>query len=227
MTAKILLVENELTLSDLLAFILQRAGFTIIQAPDGFSALEQFTRAKPDLIILALNLPDVDGLEVLKRIRIEADVPIIVLTVRDANEDVVAALEAGADEYVLKPFNPRQMVARVRAVLRRAAGQPEKMYHVGSLSLDLELDEAHYGDKSPIHLTPLETSLLRILMLTPERVLPAESLIAHIWGAEGATRSMLKQLVYRLRKKLETKPDAPPLIETIPFIGYRLNIPSD
>ncbi len=226
-TAKILIVENELTLADLLAFTLRRAGFIIIQAPDGLSALEEFNRAQPDLIILALNLPDLDGLEVLKRIRIEADVPIIVLTVRDADDDVVAALEAGADEYVTKPFSPRQMVARVRAVLRRTAGKPENMYHVGSLSLDLEFDEACWGGQSPIHLTPLETNLLRALMQTPERVLPVESLIVHVWGARGATRDMLKQLVYRLRKKIEPNPEAPSLIETIPYIGYKLNIPPD
>lgn len=227
MTAKILLVENELTLSDLLAFNLRRAGFTIIQAVNGASALAEFALAQPDLIILTLNLPDVDGIEVLKRIRIEADVPIIVLTVRSTNEDVVSALESGADDYVTKPFNPLQMVARVRATLRRTSGKPENMYHVGSLSLDLELDEVHFGDKPSIHLTPLETSLLRVLMLTPGRVLTTESLIAHVCGAKGATHDTLKQLIYRLRKKIESNPKAPVVIETIPYIGYKLNPPEE
>lgn len=225
--AKILIVENELTLSDLLTFTFLRAGFTVIQALDGLSALEEFSQEQPDLIILALNLPDLDGLEVLKRMRLESDVPIIVLTVRDADEDVVASLEAGADEYVTKPFSPRQMVARVRAVLRRTAEIPEKMYHVGPLSLDLEFNETCWRDEAIIHLTPLETRLLRALMRNPDRVLTAESLMVHVWGAGGASREMLKQLVYRLRKKLETYPEAISLIETIPNIGYKLNTPPD
>lgn len=226
-SAKILIVESELTLADLLAFTLRRAGFTVTQAPDGLAALVEFYRAHPDLIILALNLPDLDGLEVIKRFRIESSVPIIVLTVRDADDDVVAALEGGADEYVTKPFSPRQMVARVRAVLRRAAGSPEKMYHVGLLALDLELDEASWGDQPPIHLTPLETSLLRVLMQTPDRVLPAECLITNVWGLQGATQDTLKQLVYRLRKKIEPHPGSHALIETIPNIGYKLNTLAD
>jgi len=225
--AKILIVENEVTLADLVSFVLRRAGFTVIHARHGHSALEEFTHAQPDLIILALNLPDMDGVEVLKRIRIESGIPIIVLTVRDADDDVVAALEAGADEYITKPFSPRQMVARVRAVLRRAVGEPEQMYHVGSLSLDFEFSEACWGDEAPIHLTPLETKLLRAFMQTPERVLPVDTLIIRVWGAEGATQNMLKQLVYRLRKKIEPHPKAPSLIVTIPYIGYKMHIPTD
>jgi DNA-binding response OmpR family regulator len=226
-TAKILIVENELRLSDFLSIALLRAGFIVIQALDGLSALEEFSREQPDLVILALNLPDMDGLEVIKRIRLESEVPIIVLTVRDADDDVVASLEAGADEYVTKPFSPRQMIARVQAVMRRASGIVEKMYHVGSLSLYLESNKACWRDESLIHLTPLETRLLRALMRTPDRVLTAESLIVHVWGAEGATREMLKQLVYRLRKKIEPAPEVPTLIETVPNIGYQLNTPKD
>jgi DNA-binding response OmpR family regulator len=224
-TAKILIVENELRLSDLLTFTLMQAGFTVIQALTGLSALQEFSREQPDLVILALNLPDLDGLEVIKRIRLESEVPIIVLTVRDADDDVVASLEAGADEYVTKPFSSRQMIARVQAVMRRATGIAEKMYHVGSLSLYVESNKACWRDESLIHLTPLETRLLRALMRTPDRVLTADSLIVHVWGSEGATREMLKQLVYRLRKKIEFNPKSPTLIETIPNIGYQLNTP--
>jgi DNA-binding response OmpR family regulator len=226
-TVKILVVESELVLSDLLTYTLLHAGFTVIQALDGASALDEFAREQPDLVIMALNLPDLDGLEVIKRMRLESEVPIIVLTVRHADDDVVASLEAGADEYVTKPFSARQLVARVQAVIRRAAGKAENMYHVGALSLNVESNEACWQDGSLIHLTPLETRLLRALMRTPDRVLIAEGLMMQVWGSGGATREMLKQLIYRLRKKIEPDPESLPLIETVRDIGYKLNTPED
>ena len=226
-TVKILIVENDLALSDLLSYTLLHAGFTVIQALDGASGLDEYAREQPDLVILALNLPDLDGLEVIKRIRLESEVPIIVLTIRNADEDVVASLESGADEYVTKPFSPRQLIARVQAVIRRAVGKAEKMYQVGTLSLFLESNKACWQDEPLIHLTPLETRLLRAFMRTPDRVLIAEGLMMQVWGSKGATREMLKQLVYRLRKKIEPDPASPSLIETIRDIGYKLNTPGE
>jgi DNA-binding response OmpR family regulator len=220
---KILVVDDDLALSDVLAFAIRRAGFEVVNAYDGLSALEQFSKESPDLIVLDWGLPRLDGLEVCTRIRNESDVPIIMLTVRDTDDNVIEALEAGADEYIIKPFSPRQLIARIRALLRRAVKEPQEILQSGSLSFDAERREVSIGDSAPIRLTHLETRLLRALMQNPDRVLNNDSLILRVWGPEGATNEMLKQLVYRLRNKLETESRAPSLIETIPNAGYVLN----
>ena len=220
---KILVVDDDLALSDVLAFAIRRAGFEVANAHDGLNALEQFSRESPDLIVLDWGLPRLDGLEVCTRIRNESDVPIIMLTVRDTDDNVIAALEAGADEYIIKPFSPRQLIARIRALLRRAVKEPQEMLQAGPLAFDAERREAHFGDATPIRLTHLEPRLLRALMQNPDRVLNNDTLILRVWGPEGATNEMLKQLVYRLRNKLETESGGPSLIETIPNAGYLLN----
>ncbi len=224
---KILVVDDDLALADVLAFTLRRAGFDVMLAHDGWKALEQCAIEQPDLIVLDWTLPRLNGLEVCSRLRADSNVPIIMLTVRNADEDVVAALEAGADEYVTKPFSPRQLVARVRSLLRRAVGEPQETLRAGPLSLDVERHEVRWAEHPPIRLTRLEMRLLQALIQNPDRVLTTESLIVRIWGPEGATHDMLKQLVYRLRNKIEPDPGAPTLIETIPNTGYLLNTPSD
>jgi DNA-binding response OmpR family regulator len=224
---KILVVDDDLALADVLAFTLRRAGFDVMLAHDGRKALEQCAIEQPDLIVLDWTLPHLDGLEVCSRVRANSNVPIIMLTVRNADEDVEAALEAGADEYVTKPFSPRQLVARVRSVLRRVVGEPQGMLRAGLLSLDVERHEGRWAEHPPIHLTRLEMRLLQALIQNADRVLTTESLITRIWGPEGATHDMLKQLVYRLRNKIEPDPGAPTLIETIPNTGYLLNTPPD
>jgi DNA-binding response OmpR family regulator len=224
---KILIVDDDLALADVLAFTLRRAGFDVVLAHDGRKALEQCAIEQPDLIVLDWTLPHLDGLEVCSRVRADSNVPIIMLTVRNADEDVVAALEAGADEYVTKPFSPRQLVARVRAALRRTVGEPQGILRAGPLSLDVERHEVRWDERPPIHLTRLEMRLLQALTQNADRVLTAESLITRVWGPEGATHDMLKQLVYRLRNKIEPDPSAATLIETIPNTGYVLNTPPD
>lgn len=221
---KILVVDDDLALSDVLAFALRRAGFEVASAHDGVAALEQFTEEQPDLIVLDWGLPRLDGLEVCTQIRANSDVPIIMLTVRDTDDNVVAALEAGADEYIVKPFSPRQLVARIRALLRRVVKEPQETLQSGALVLDSERREVRWGDRSPVRLTRLETRLLKALMQNPERVLNNESLILRVWGPGGATTEMLKQLVYRLRNKLEQEAGTPALIETVPNAGYVLNM---
>lgn len=224
---KILIVDDDLALADVLAFTLRRAGFDVVLAHDGRKALEQCATEQPDLIVLDWTLPHLDGLEVCSRVRADSNVPILMLTVRNADEDVEAALEAGADEYVTKPFSPRQLVARVRSVLRRVVGEPQGMLRAKLLSLDVERHEVRWEGHPPIHLTRLEMRLLQALIQNADRVLTAESLITRVWGPEGATHDMLKQLVYRLRNKIEPNPGAPTLIETIPNTGYLLNTPPD
>lgn len=224
---KILIVDDDLALADVLAFALRRAGFDIVLAHDGREAMERYARELPDLLVLDWMLPQMNGLEVCSRVRLDSNVPIIMLTVRHSDDDVVSALEAGADEYIIKPFSPRQLVARIRAILRRAGGEWEGTLHAGSLSLNVERHVAHWEGHDPIRLTRLETRLLQALIQNAGNVLSNESLILRVWGPEGATNEMLKQLVYRLRNKLEPDPSSPILIETIPNAGYFLNPPTD
>lgn len=222
---RILIVDDDLALADVLAFTMRRAGFDILLAHNGREALECFARECPDLLVLDWVLPSLDGLEVCRRVRADSNVPILMLTVRQADDDVVSALEAGADEYITKPFSPRQLVARVQALLRRAVGESNEILRSGTLSLNVERHELFWKGQPPLRLTRLETHLLQALLQNPGSVLSTESLILRVWGTESATSDMLKQLVYRLRTKLG--PGATNLIETVPNTGYVLNPPVD
>lgn len=220
---KILIVEDDLALADVLSFTLRRAGFSIVTAHDGLTALQTWQETAPNLVLLDLNLPRLDGLSVCRRLREQSDVPIIMLTVRGSDEDVVQGLEMGADDYIVKPFSPSQLVARVRAVLRRTDTTPAPAaLSAGTLRLDRTRNEVERPDQPPIRLTPLETRLLEALMINAGQVLTAEVLINAVWAAEGGDRAMLKQLVYRLRNKIEPDPTQPIYIETVPGVGYAL-----
>ena len=224
---KILIVEDDLALADVLSFTLRRAGFDVVAAYDGLAALQTWQQSMPNLVLLDLNLPKLDGLSVCRRLRAESDVPIIMLTVRDSDEDVVRGLELGADDYMVKPFSPSQLVARVRAVLRRTdttgspLGAPAGLT-TGHLRLDRTRNEVQCAEGPSIRLTPLETRLLEALMLNAGQVLTIAVLLNAVWAAEGGDRSMLKQLVYRLRNKIEPDPAQPTYIETVPGVGYAL-----
>lgn len=222
---KLLIVEDDLALSDVLAFTMRRAGFEVVTAYDGLAALTSWEQEAPDLVILDLNLPKLDGLAVCRRIRAHATTPIIMLSVAGSDEAVVAGLEMGADDYVVKPFSPTQLVARVRSVLRRAGAPPSAGgLETPGLALDRSRNEVHRPGQPPVRLTPLETRLLETLMVNAGHVLPSDALISAVWGAEGADRAMLKQLVYRLRAKIEPDSASPTVIETVPGIGYTLAI---
>ena len=223
---KILVVDDDLALSDVLAFAMRRAGYEVARAYNGLSALEEFSKEKPDLIVLDWRLPNMDGLDVCTHIRLSSDVPIIMLTVRDSDENVIAALEAGADDYIVKPFSPRQLMERVRALLWQVVQESLEPLQIGSLVLDPKRCEVHFGDAKPVHLTRLESRLLRTLMNKPDQAIHNDSLILQIWGPEGATNDMLRQLVLRLRDKLEKVGSSPTLRETILPPGYVLNTTS-
>lgn len=225
---KVLVVEDDLALSDVVAFTLRRAGYDVLTAFDGLAAVESFEQNSPDLILLDLNLPKLDGLGVCRQIRSSSLIPIIILSVRAGDEAVVQGLELGADDYIVKPFSPTQLVARIRAVMRRAGIQaaPAEL-EVGGLIFDRSRGELRHGDGKPARLTALESRLLETLMRHPGQVMPSESLISAVWGPEGADRTMLKQLIYRLRTKVEVDPSQPVYIETVPGIGYAFQDPSD
>jgi len=220
---KILVVDDDLALSDVLAFAMRRGGYEVVRAYHGLSALEQFAKEHPDLIVLDWRLPQLDGLDVCTRIRQASAVPIIMLTVRDSDEHVIAALEAGADDYIVKPFSPRQLMERVRALLWQVVQEPQDAYQVGLLTLDTKKREMHFGAAKPTYLTRLESRLLRALMSKPDQALHNDSLILQVWGPEGATNDMLRQLVLRLRDKLEKITRSPALVETVSPPGYAFN----
>ena len=217
---KTLIVEDDLSLSDVLAFTLRRAGYEVVTAFDGPTALQQWQAEQPDLILLDLNLPRLDGLAVCRQIRSQAQTPIIILSVRSDDEMIVRGLELGADDYMVKPFSPNQLLARIKAVLRRAGvAETAVTLEAAGLAFQRSRNEVQIAGGDPVRLTPLEARLLETLMLNAGQVLTSENLIAAVWGAEGGDRAMLKQLVYRLRAKIDA-PQTASLIETIPGLGY-------
>lgn len=223
---KALVIDDDLALADVVSFALRRAGFEVIKAYDGQAALDRWEADSPDLIILDLNLPKLDGLSVCRRIRAQSDTPIIMLTVRGDDDDIVEGLKLGADDYMVKPFSPRQLVARVEAVLRRFGNLPTSPgpLTAGDLTLDTSRCTVFRSGELVAKLTRLECRLLEVLLLNRGQVLSTDGLIDHIWGPSGGDRDMLKQLVYRLRRKIEDSPSNPAYIETIPGVGYSLEV---
>ncbi|MBC8098429.1 MAG: response regulator transcription factor [Armatimonadetes bacterium] len=221
---KALVVDDDLVLADVVSFTLRRAGFEVVLAHDGISALERFQHEQPSLVILDLQLPGKDGLEVCKTIRARSDTPIIMLTVRDTDADIIQGLGLGADDYITKPFSPAQLLARAQAVMRRSGKvlQLTKLTFA-DLTLNPERHVLELPDQPPTSLTQLEYKLMEALIANSEQVLPANTLIDRVWGPGGGDRAMLKQLVYRLRRKIEPEEGAGSIyIEAIPGIGYAL-----
>ncbi len=216
-------VDDEPKIVKLTRDYLEKDGFRVISASDGSEALTVARREKPDLIILDLMLPDIDGWEVCRTLRRETGTPIIMLTARSDESDQIVGLELGADDYITKPFSPRTLVARVRAVLRRAQGRlkPQSVIHAGDLEIDLD---AHLvrSKGQPVHLTPNEFRLLAILAQHPGQLLTREQLIDQMHGIslESFDRS-IDSHIKNLRKKLEEDMSNPVYIRTVYGEGYR------
>ncbi len=237
---KALVVDDDRVLADVLAFTLRREGFEVLLAHDGEAALRVWAEEQPDLIVLDVNMPRLDGFAVCRRIREkeraerQADTPIILLTVRGEEEDIIHGLGLGADDYITKPFSPRQLVARAHAVLRRAGRTTAPaIRQIGELLLDSSRRELRIGAGDTVSLTPLENRLFDYLMLNAGHVLTTEAIIGHVWGPEGGDRDMLRQLVHRLRSKIakacgaetgEPELPCPVYIETVPGLGYGLTV---
>jgi len=229
---KALVVDDDRVIADLVVFTLRRSGFEALIANDAASAVRRWQDDQPDLIILDINLPGAPGLEngfaICKRIRSEANTPIILLTVRADEQDIVRGLEAGADDYVLKPFSPRQLMARVQAVMRRFRAtnfaQPSSLSAKG-LDFHPKLREIRFSDGSTKSLTQLESRLLEALMTHAGQVLTTDDLISDVWGSGGGSHEMLRQLVKRLRAKVEAEPTNPLYIHNVPGLGYMFRLP--
>ena len=219
----VLLVDDEPMVRDVLSRYLERSGFAVTGAGDGEAALAAFDRAKPDLVLLDLMLPLIDGIEVFRRIRSRAPVPVIMLTARGEEINRIAGLELGADDYVTKPFSPRELVARVRSVLRRV--QPRDAVP-GRLSFDaLEIDPASREvvcDGEQLKLTAKEFDLLYFLASHPRRVFSRDQLMTRVWGYEAALDTGTVTVhVRRLREKIEDMPSQPRFLQTVWGVGYR------
>ena len=236
---KILVVDDDQALLSLVSFALRQAGYLPLEAGDAAEAIALFEREQPDLVILDVNLPTgapgapASGFDVLRHIRQTARVPVMLLTVRSAEEDEVRGLDLGADDYMNKPFSPRTLLARVRALLRRsdntlAEDEPGgRALLAGALALDPENQSVRVREGPSTRLTKLEYRLLQYLVVNAGHTLPAERLTQHVWGYRGAgDRQMLKQLVHRLRQKIERDPSAPEYVLTVAGTGYLLDAAS-
>jgi DNA-binding response OmpR family regulator len=225
MSAKILVVDDEVAIVDVLVYNLERFGYQVLVARDGEAALAAARRERPDLIVLDLMLPRVDGLEVCRILRREGDVPMIMLTARDGEADRVAGLELGADDYVVKPFSVRELMARVKSVLRRTTPRESEQPHlirVGPLTVDAERHEARWADHE-LGLTAQEFALLHVLANHAGHVLSRERLLDLVWGYDyyGDTR-VVDAAIKRLRAKLREAAPGTQTIETVRGVGYRL-----
>ncbi|MBN1202818.1 MAG: response regulator transcription factor [Anaerolineae bacterium] len=228
MAAKILIVDDEAPIIDLLSYNLKQANYDVIIARDGEQAIQQARREQPDLIILDLMLPHVDGLDVCRILRRERDVPIIMLTARDGEVDRVVGLELGADDYVVKPFSVRELMARVKNVLRRSAlpppdEPPADCIRLGRLVIDMVRHEVHVG-ADELKLTPLEFDVLTSLARRAGQVFSRDQLLDQVWGYDyhGDLR-VVDAVIKRLRAKLrQVAPDAA-IIETVRGVGYKLS----
>jgi len=221
---KILVVDDERKICDLLKVYLEKDGFEVLIAADGKTALEYARHAMPDLIVLDLNLPEINGLEVCKTIRGHSNIPIIMLTARDEETDKIIGLELGADDYITKPFSPREVVARVRAVLRRRnqGTAPDDIIVAGKLVLDIAQHEASYAGQ-PLPLTPVEFKLLSVLARDPGRVYTRLNLMDTAFGQsyEGYERTIDAHIKNIRQKMTEVSHDTDNPLVTIRGVGYK------
>jgi two-component system response regulator MtrA len=222
MTSRILVVDDDTALAEMIGIVLRTEGFDPVFCEDGAQAVETFRSAKPDLVLLDLMLPGLDGIEVCSRIRAESGTPIIMLTAKSDTADVVKGLESGADDYMVKPFNPKELVARIRTRLRPApVSPPAELLRVGDLTVDVAGHEVRRDDER-IALTPLEFDLLLALASKPQQVFTREMLLEQVWGYHYKADTRLVNVhVQRLRAKVEQDPDNPKIVMTVRGVGYR------
>jgi two-component system response regulator MtrA len=221
MTARILVIDDDTALSEMIGIVLQGEGFNLGFCADGALALETFRTEKPDLVLLDLMLPGLDGIEVCRLIRAESGVPIIMLTARSDTTDVVKGLESGADDYMVKPFNPKELAARIRTRLRPPAVDGALALRIGDLVVNAVGHEVTRGTVA-INLTPLEFDLLLALASKPQQVFTREMLLEQVWGYHYKADTRLVNVhVQRLRAKVEHDPDNPKIVMTVRGVGYR------
>jgi two-component system KDP operon response regulator KdpE len=221
---KVLVVDDEIAIQRFLRVALNGEGFNVIEANSGETALTAMIHNRPDLVILDLGLPDMDGIEVTRRIREWSKIPIIILSVREQEDDKIAALDSGADDYLTKPFGMGELLARIRTVLRRQTpGNSEPVFTIGGLVVDLA-NRLVTMDGAEVQLTPTEYDILRALVTHAGKVLTNRQLLKEVWGAGYDDLHILRVNVSNLRHKLEPDSSRPTYIHTEPGVGYRLKM---
>src|SRR6185437_12371909 len=221
MKGRVLIVDDDTALAEMLGIVLRGEGFETATVSDGDRAFGAFREFKPDLVLLDLMLPGRDGIDVCRQIRSESGVPIVMLTAKSDTVDVVVGLESGADDYVIKPFKPKELVARVRARLRRSDEPALEIITIGDLTIDVA-GHSVSRDGVPIPLTPLEFDLLVALAKKPRHVFSREVLLEQVWGYRHAADTRLVNVhVQRLRSKVERDPERPEIVVTVRGVGYK------
>ncbi|SHN47821.1 MtrAB system response regulator MtrA [Cryptosporangium aurantiacum] len=225
MRARVLVVDDDPALAEMLGIVLRGEGFSPSFVADGEAALTVFRETRPDLVLLDLMLPGMSGLDVCRAVRAESGVPIVMLTAKSDTVDVVLGLESGADDYVVKPFKPKELVARVRARLRRGEEVPPETLTIGPPQAQVQIDVPGHSvtrDGAPIALTPLEFDLLVALARKPRQVFTREVLLEQVWGYRHAADTRLVNVhVQRLRAKVERDPEHPEVVLTVRGVGYK------
>ncbi|MDR1808299.1 MAG: response regulator transcription factor [Propionibacteriaceae bacterium] len=218
---RILVVDDDASLAEMLQLVLRQEGYETRWCARGDQAVEAFHSAQPDLVLLDLMLPGRDGVDICREIRAQSGVPIVMLTAKSDTSDVVDGLEAGADDYIAKPFKPRELVARVRTRLRQPNPKDSETLHIADLAIAAGAHTVR-RDGQPINLTPLEFDLLLALARRPDQVFTREQLLQQVWGYRHAADTRLVNVhVQRLRAKIERDPDNPEIVVTVRGVGYR------
>ena len=221
---RVLVVDDEIGIRRFLRVALSGQGFVIYEAATGMEALQVMTLKRPDLVILDLGLPDMDGAEVTRRLREWTQVPVIILSVHEKEADKIAALDAGADDYLTKPFGMGELLARMRVVLRRqVTSTSEPVFHLGGLTVDLA-DRLVTVEGRPVSLTPIEYDVLRALVVHVGKIITNQQLMRQVWGEGYDDFHVLRVHISNLRRKIEPDPSRPTYIHTEPGVGYRLRI---
>jgi two-component system response regulator MtrA len=222
---RVLVVDDDAALAEMLTIVLRNEGFESRVCATGDRALADFRDYRPDVVLLDLMLPGKDGIDVCREIRAESGVPIVMLTAKSDTVDVVVGLESGADDYVVKPFKPKELVARIRARLRRTEAEPSEVLQIGDLTIDVPGHEV-LREGRPIQLTPLEFDLLVALARKPRQVFTREVLLEQVWGYRHAADTRLVNVhVQRLRSKVERDPEHPEVVLTVRGVGYKAGPP--
>jgi two-component system response regulator MtrA len=225
MKSRVLVVDDDPALAEMLTIVLRGEGFDTAVVADGTRALPALREMRPDVVLLDLMLPGMNGIDVCRAIRSESGVPIVMLTAKTDTVDVVLGLESGADDYVMKPFKPKELVARIRARVRRTDAEPAEMLSIGEITIDVPAHQVSRAD-APIGLTPLEFDLLVALARKPRQVFTREVLLEQVWGYRHAADTRLVNVhVQRLRSKVERDPEHPQVVLTVRGVGYKAGPP--
>jgi two-component system response regulator MtrA len=222
---RVLVVDDDPALAEMLSIVLRGEGFDTAVVSDGPRALPAVRELRPDVVLLDLMLPGMNGIDVCRAIRAESGVPIVMLTAKSDTVDVVLGLESGADDYVIKPFKPKELIARIRARLRRTDAEPAEFLAIGEVGIDVPAHQVT-RDGAHISLTPLEFDLLVALARKPRQVFTREVLLEQVWGYRHAADTRLVNVhVQRLRSKVERDPERPEVVLTVRGVGYKAGPP--